>query len=463
MMTVLVALAIHPVAASENAVQIDTSSNQLPGTSVTRAAVQPPEQRQPSSPPGWEMGEQDSPSNWAGAPTSKPAGLNWELVEPAVAPSPDQTEAAQPLITASPTWEPVVPGEEFTAVDVAREVDAQEAARQDALAELEPVPQEPTFGGFRDLFRGNRWYPSISTIVPMGFGPSGFMAGIGFSGADCRPESGTCTRYSTLSAESIQEVSEAVLDGYLGFGDSSKAIGVLITQTSGSTFRSADRGSVLERMQTGFAISRNLGTNTAIKLGAEGAFPWDSEQYFDQFNSAEVPKSAFAVVSHRIPLRPDPAPDEEHKTRWFSDLFITAGLGNGIFRPSDEVIRAQIREIKRAGCWKNPCTPEQVKKARILGSEWGDPSPIAALALAVTDQLNLITEWTGRNLNISLSIQPFHNVGLTITPGIGNLVNNSDYNNGFPKEPVGCDNCDFGNLVTNRPIFYLRAMFNMRF
>lgn len=462
-MALLVGLAIQPVAAMEKAVQLDTFSETLPDTSASRAAVQPAGQREPSAPPTWEMEEQDAPPNTAGTLESRPAVLNWELVEPAVYASPDQTEATQPLITASPIWEPVVPGEEFTSVDVAREVEAQEAARQDALAELEPVPQEFTFGGFRDLFRGNRWYPSISTIVPMGFGPSGFMAGIGFSGADCRPESGTCTRYSTVSAESIREVSEAVLDGYLGFGDSSKAIGVLITQTSGSTFRSADRGSVLENMQTGFAISRNLGTNTAIKLGAEGALPWDSEEYFEQFNSAEVPKSAFAVVSHRIPLGPDNAPDEEHLTRWFSDLFITVGLGNGIFRPSDEVIRAQIREIKRAGCWKSPCTPERVKRARVRGSEWGDPSPIAALALAITDQLNLITEWTGRNLNISLSIQPFRNVGLTITPGIGNLVNNSDYNNGFPKEAVGCDNCDFGNLVTNRPIFYLRSMFSVRF
>lgn len=417
------------------------------------------------------MVQENPSSRWAtpgepgptGEVTPERASLSWELVDPTVVGTPEQPEADQPLIAAGPTWEPILPGEEVTEADVAREVDAQDAARAEALAELEPEQPEPTFGGFRDLYRGNRWYPSITTIVPMGFGPFGFMAGIGFSGSDCRTESGTCTRNSSRSADSIKDVSEGVLDGFLAFGDSSKAAGLLITQTAGSTARSAKRGSLFERMQTGFAVSRNLGTNTAIKLGAEGALVWDSNEYFEQFNSAEVPKSAFAVLSHRIPLMSGSTPENKSRIRWFSDLYLTVGLGNGVFRPSDEVIQSQIREIKRVGCWDAPCTPERIKKARIRGSEWGDPSPIGALALAVTDQLNLITEWTGRNLNISLSIQPFRNVGLTVTPGIGNLIRNSDYNNGYPKEQEGCAGCDFGNLVTDRPIFYLRSMISVRF
>ncbi|MFL0771062.1 MAG: hypothetical protein AB8B36_14540, partial [Prochlorococcus sp.] len=51
---------------------------------------------------------------------------------------------------------------------------------------------EPTYGGFRDLYRSHRWYPSISTIVPMGYGPQGVMAGFGFNGSDCTIESKAC-------------------------------------------------------------------------------------------------------------------------------------------------------------------------------------------------------------------------------------------------------------------------------
>jgi len=317
------------------------------------------------------------------------AGLNWEMVVPDDGAQPVTPAAPEPLVASQPTWELVLPGEEFSSADVAREVEAQEAAEREALAQMDPVPAEATYGGFRDLFRGERWYPSISTIVPMGFGPSGFMGGVGFSGADCRTESRTCTEYAN-SFESFQEVGEAVLDGYLGFGDSSKSIGVLITQTVGSTFRSGQRGDYLDRMQTGFALSRNLGPNTAIKLGAEGAIPWDQEEYELAFN-IEVPKSAFAVISHRIPLKKEvPAlfsDFEKEPIRWFPDLYLTAGLGNGVFRPSDAVIRSQIRQLKKAGCWRAPCTNLRVRRALTRGTEWGNPYPIGAIALAVTDQL----------------------------------------------------------------------------
>jgi len=42
-------------------------------------------------------------------------------------------------------------------------------------------------------------------------------------------------------------------------------------------------------------------------------------------------------------------------------------------------------------------------------------------------------------------------------------VRNSDYNNGFPTDNRNCQDCDFGNAVTNRPIWYLRSMININF
>ncbi len=96
----------------------------------------------------------------------------------------------------------------------------------------------------------------------------------------------------------------------------------------------------------------------------------------------------------------------------------------------------------------------------LRGTEWGEFRPIAAAALAVNDQTHLITEWTGRNLNISVSWQPVREWGWTITPGIGNLIQNSDY--GVGVDIPSCPTCKI-KFATTRPIWYLRSMINIKF
>jgi predicted component of type VI protein secretion system len=85
------------------------------------------------------MVEQEPPSRWdapsgssplAGASSPVSHSLSWELVVPAVAASPSQPTAAHPEIAAQPIWEAILPGDEITSADVAREVEADETARQ---------------------------------------------------------------------------------------------------------------------------------------------------------------------------------------------------------------------------------------------------------------------------------------------------------------------------------------------
>ena len=167
------------------------------------------------------------------------------------------------------------------------------------------------------------------------------------------------------------------------------------------------------------------------------------------------------MISTRIPLK-QWRPESEHDgINWFPDLYLTAGAGNGAFRPSDAVISAQIQSVKDAGCWYTACSHEKTRDAYLRGTEWGNFYPIGSIALAVTDQANLITEWTGRNLNISISWQPIREWGFTITPGIGNLIQNSDY--GKNASIPACSACDMGSAITTRPIWYLRSMINIRF
>ena len=41
--------------------------------------------------------------------------------------------------------------------------------------------------------------------------------------------------------------------------------------------------------------------------------------------------------------------------------------------------------------------------------------------------VNLITEWSGRNLNLGLSWRPFPELGLMITPMVQSLIQNCEY------------------------------------
>jgi len=355
------------------------------------------------------------------------------------------------LIAEENSWEEVPPGEV---------IDTTESATTSRQAPPPPLPPaETTYGGFRDLYRGGRWYPSISTIVPMGFGPKGLMAGIGLNGSDCTPELTGCSRFPNISSESISEVGEAVLDTYIGFGDPSKIIGILISNITQNTIRSGERGEFLNGNQTGIAINRNLGPNTAVRVGAEGLVRWGGSRNL----AADRPKSAYGVISHRIPLKPPRSLLQYGEaTRWFTNLYLTAGAGNGYFRPLDEVVNAQVRAIKDAGCFPTErCSRERTRDAALRGTEWGVFRPIGAIALAITDQANFITEWTGRNLNVSLSLQPVAEWGWTITPGIGQLIQNADYGKGFnvPELP-GFDPVE---ITTSRPILYLRSIINIRF
>jgi len=378
-MTVLVALAIQPVAAMERALQIDTSSDPLPGTSVTRAGVQPPEQRQPSAPPGWEMGEQNPQSNWAGAPTSERAGLNWELVEPAVAPSPDQTEAAQPLITASPTWEAVVPGEEFTAVDVAREVDAQEAARQNALAELEgPDSGEVKVMSMSKAFTVNRvLYSDASITIPNAFkrDPQHFFT-LSLIGTDQVRRPFTGCRGDNTCRDAELEAELAILQ--------SGPVSLELLYNAASIGLNTNYGD----QTLGFRLAANISPTIGLAFGGESLLYLDrtSDQRCSIYDSCAPLKgtSWFAVASAAFPLSSkSPTPPV---------IVATAGAGSGYygFDGSGDDTR------------------------------WG---PIASLSLSPNQFYSFSAEYTGYGISAGVSIRPFEIplvVSLFATDFLGN-------------------------------------------
>jgi len=139
-------------------------------------------------------------------------------------------------------------------------------------------------------------------------------------------------------------------------------------------------------------------------------------------------RNFYFVGSQRLRLK-----DASNSSKWFRNLYFTAGIGNGEFKPIEQTFKDQTQALKDAGCEtygfapKNQCSEERFKRALRTGSDYGQINPIASASLEVFDGLNVITEWSGRNLNAGLSWRPFDDLGIVITPMVESIVRNCEY------------------------------------
>ena len=168
------------------------------------------------------------------------------------------------------------------------------------------------------------------------------------------------------------------------------------------------------------------------------------------------------MISQRLRLNP-------YQNSWFANAYITAGVGNGEFRPLDEQVRASIASQRAYGCQTygyipdKPCSRNTLRRAVLDAANYGQLTPIGAVAVEVFPGFNAIGEWTGRNLNMGFSVRPFEEVGLVFTTMWNQLLKNCDY---------GCDVRvpDFDdtvplppNLITYRPVWSFQLSLNMKF
>lgn len=138
-------------------------------------------------------------------------------------------------------------------------------------------------------------------------------------------------------------------------------------------------------------------------------------------------RSAYAVVSGRFDLGGDP-------TQNTNDLYVTAGLANGIFRPLETIVddQQQACDSSRRRKGTDLLTPQQLRNCNADGLNYGSPSPVAAVAWVINPQVSLLAEWWGRNLTLAASFKPIKGVNWVITPGVTNLVRNSDWDPSVP-------------------------------
>ncbi|HEY9614923.1 hypothetical protein [Allocoleopsis sp.] len=205
--------------------------------------------------------------------------------------------------------------------------------------------------------------PALSIYIPTGFGADN---NTGFIGATFQER----TRYSNVSDGG------AVIG--VGLGDAQKAVGVELSYTAASFGGSRDFGG------GGFnaKVHRQLGDGLAVAAGWNGFANLGGRNDFEN--------SIYGVVSKVFRTRDD-------INSPFSRVAVTAGVGNGQFRTEDAVAKDE-----------------------------GGIGVFGNVAVRVARPVSLIAEWSGQDLGFGLSLAPFKNIPLVITPAVRDVVGAGD-------------------------------------
>lgn len=416
-------LALQPVAAMEQAIRVETPSAPLPGTPAIRPPMPPPvprlAPREPTAPPRWQMVEEPVPSRWAGpdatgaaagVPSPASTALSWELVVPVVGDSPEQPAAAEPQIAAEPTWELILPGEEITPADVARQVEAEEAARQEALAELEP--QQPDLDAIqvmamsRGITVNRKLYPDISLTVPNGFkrDPNHFLS-LSLDGTNQvrRVDFKGCRGSS--SCPDIEFNAELALL-------QTKTFSLELIYTVGNVVSDNNNPNAWEAQQLGFRIAGNITPTLGLAFGGESQLELD-DGYLPVDNPGAQLKgrTLYAVASTAIPLATRENPPI---------LTLSLGVGNGYYG----------FDGRNAG-----------------DDQWG---PFGSISYAFNNRFGIAAEYSGYAFSAGISVRPIDQLPLTATLFVTDFLGN------FPS---GIEKSCFENSCSPRALGRLTYSF----
>ena len=200
--------------------------------------------------------------------------------------------------------------------------------------------------------------PAISVLNPIGYGNSWGNIGVGLS-------------YQQRTRFGNSE--DGSLSFSMGFGDPERSVGFDTTVTILS-LTNENQSAAFSTGSMSFKLSRNLPGNSAVSLGVENLIRWPE-------GSGDSGTSTYLVGSKLFQLRDEPFSP-------FGIAYLTAGVGNGRFRPPEDF------DFKDDGFQFNP---------------------FASLAVQVLPRVNAITEWTGQDISVGLSIVPFRELPLVIT------------------------------------------------
>lgn len=215
-------------------------------------------------------------------------------------------------------------------------------------------------------FSPSRGTPSLTIANPYGFGSDrGFFTGLS---------------YQTDTRGGADENDQDATWGFgLGLGDAQKAVGAELSYNIASFGQNGrDFGS------GGF----NLKLHRKIATGWSVAAGWNSFLSVGDVN--DLDDSLYISTTKIVRLR-------EKVTSPFSRVGVTVGMGNGQFRTEDDLAADN-------------------ETFNIFGS----------LAFRVARPVSFITEWTGQDLAMGLSVSPVRTLPLTVNLGVRDLAGAGD-------------------------------------
>jgi hypothetical protein len=212
--------------------------------------------------------------------------------------------------------------------------------------------------------------PAISFVTPIGYG--GYYGNVGLGVA-----------YQASTA--LGNKDDGNFGATVSLGDPSKYVGIDLTFTVNSISNEPFRGSggTLGSTTLTLQLSRLISDDWSFGIGAENLVAFDAR-------NISTTKSYYGVTTKVFRLDRD-------RRKPFSTLYASLGVGNGRFLPAGKV------------------TVQGEPGVNVFGS----------VAVQAIEGVNGIVEWSGQDLDLAVSVVPFRNIPLAITPAVVDLIGTS--------------------------------------
>jgi hypothetical protein len=198
--------------------------------------------------------------------------------------------------------------------------------------------------------------PGITIMNPSGYGASWKSAGIGIG---------------LQERVRFRNDSDGVFGLGFGLGNPQKNLGLQI----GIGF--VDLSNPFKDGVVNFKLHRRLPKDMSLALGTQGAVTW---------GDTDGGSSVYGVLTKRFVLKED-------RTKPFSELYTSLGVGGGQFRSESDIDNG-------------------VESVGVFGS----------MSLRFVQPASLVTEWTGQDLTIGVSFVPFRSLPLAIVPALTDIT-----------------------------------------
>ena len=168
------------------------------------------------------------------------------------------------------------------------------------------------------------------------------------------------------------EDADGVMGLGIGFGNPGKTVGVGLGITVTDLWEQPFADGTIS-----LKLHRRLPYDMSVATGVQGLVRW---------GTTDGGRSVYGAMTKRFIFDRDPS-------QLFNQLHLTVGVGNGQFRSEDDINNND-------------------ESVGVFGS----------MALRINQPVSAIAEWTGQDMTVGLSIAPFRNLPVVISPAVTDIT-----------------------------------------